>query len=92
MQSFLQLFEGYFSNTNAFPFSFSLQKSSNPSYLVTVPFRASDGVVAPERTELRLTAYDMRERLTSTCAQLGRAAVSLGRIRDEGEGEFHKSF
>ena len=45
-----------------------MQKSSNPTYLRTVAFRSSEGI--SERTEVRVTAYDLRERFTSTCSQV----------------------
>ncbi len=60
-----------------------MQKSSNPSYLRTVTLRASEGMT--DSTELRLTAYDLRERLTSTCAQLGRAQVTVEHLKTEGK-------
>lgn len=60
------------------------QKSSNPSYLRTVSFRSSDGL-SLEKTEVRITAYDFREKLTATCIQLGKAAISLEELKSQGE-------
>ena len=51
-------------------------------YLRTVTFRASEGVC--DRSEVRVTAYDTRERITATATQMGRAAITLEQLRSEG--------
>ncbi|XP_063239425.1 inositol polyphosphate-4-phosphatase type I A isoform X2 [Bacillus rossius redtenbacheri] len=59
-----------------------VQRSSNPSFLSTVSFRASDGLGADSR--LRVTALDVRERVSRTAAPVGSAAVALGAVLDAG--------
>lgn len=52
-----------------------LQRSSNPCFLVTVTFRASD--VLDNETRVRVTAYDVRESVSHTALPLGCALISL---------------
>lgn len=56
-------------------FSFCFQRSSNPSFLVTVTFRASDAL--DNETRVRVTAYDVRESVSHTALPLGCALISL---------------
>jgi inositol polyphosphate-4-phosphatase len=60
--------------------SFTLQRSSNPQFLCTIVFRASDGLTA--NTMIRFTAYDVREKVSQTAVPLGFAEISLGVIQD----------
>lgn len=57
-----------------------LQKSSNPSFLNTISFRASDGLNGASK--VRLTAYDVREPVSQTATPLGSACISLGTLQD----------
>jgi inositol polyphosphate-4-phosphatase len=61
-------------------FLFSPQRSSNPQFLCTIVFRASDGLNA--NTMIRFTAYDVREKVSQTAVPLGFAEISLGVIQD----------
>lgn len=56
------------------------QKSSNPQFLCTIVFRASDGLNS--KTAVRFTAYDVREKVSQTAVPLGFAEISLGVIQD----------
>lgn len=55
------------------------QRSSNPIFLATITFRASDGIT--ECSEVRFTVYDVRERLTSTALVIGQLSCVLGSIK-----------
>lgn len=61
-----------------------VEKSSNPAYMRTLPFRASDGICA-DRTRIRVVAYDFRERLTATRTMLGKADVDVREMLEAGE-------
>lgn len=63
--------------------SFSLclfQQSSNPNFLTTVSFRASDGLTT--ETKIRITAYDVRERVSQTATPIGSAIVTFSTVQD----------
>ncbi|KAL0280261.1 UNVERIFIED_CONTAM: hypothetical protein PYX00_001605 [Menopon gallinae] len=57
-----------------------IARSSNPCFLSTVSFRHSDGLT-PE-TRVRLTALDVRERVSHTSAPLGQAVITLSSIQE----------
>ncbi|KAG5684624.1 hypothetical protein PVAND_013846 [Polypedilum vanderplanki] len=57
-----------------------IERSSNPQFLCTIVFRASDGLNA--KTMIRFTAYDVREKVSQTAVPLGFAEISLGVIQD----------
>lgn len=57
-----------------------MQKSSNPGFLSTVSFRASDGLTGESR--IRFTVFDVRERVSHTAIPLGTACVLLSAIQD----------
>lgn len=59
--------------------SFS-QRSSNPGFLTTVTFRTSDGLST--ETKVRISAYDVRERVSQTATPIGSAIVTLNTIQD----------
>ena len=54
--------------------------SSNPIFLTTVSFRGSDGI-SPE-TRIRLTAYDVRERVSQTATPVGSAVLTFNALQD----------
>lgn len=56
------------------------QRSSNPQFLCTIVFRASDGLNS--NSMIRFTAYDVREKVSQTAVPLGFAEISLGVIQD----------
>lgn len=56
------------------------QKSSNPQFLSTICFRASDGLCGDSR--LRFTVFDVQERVSHTAVPLGSACVLLSAIQD----------
>jgi inositol polyphosphate-4-phosphatase len=56
------------------------QKSSNPGFLNTVTFRASDGLNG--ETRVRLTAYDVREHVSQTATPIGSSVVTLGAVQE----------
>lgn len=58
----------------------SFQRSSNPSFLTTVSFRASDGLTT--ETKIRITAYDIRERVSQTATSIGSAIVTFNTVQD----------
>lgn len=60
--------------------NFPFQRSSNPVFLSTVSFRASDGLT-PD-TRVRLSAFDVRERVSHTAAPLGQAIITLSSIQE----------
>ncbi|XP_076286111.1 inositol polyphosphate-4-phosphatase type I A isoform X2 [Lasioglossum baleicum] len=57
-----------------------MERSSNPGFLTTVSFRASDGLNADTKT--RITAYDVRERVSQTATPIGSVIVTLNAIQD----------
>ncbi|XP_076650017.1 inositol polyphosphate-4-phosphatase type I A isoform X3 [Halictus rubicundus] len=57
-----------------------MERSSNPGFLTTVSFRASDGLNAD--TKARITAYDVRERVSQTATPIGSVIVTLNAIQD----------
>ncbi|KAK9744541.1 PH domain [Popillia japonica] len=57
-----------------------IEKSSNPGFLSTVSFRASDGLTGESR--IRFTVFDVRERVSHTAIPLGTACVLLSAIQD----------
>ncbi|KAF2894719.1 hypothetical protein ILUMI_11457 [Ignelater luminosus] len=57
-----------------------IERSSNPGFLSTVSFRASDGLSGESR--IRFTAFDVRERVSQTAIPLGSACVLLSAIQD----------
>lgn len=68
-----------YSSLFIFFFNFQ-QRSSNPQFLCTIVFRASDGLNAS--TMIRFTAYDIKEKVSQTAVPLGFAEISLGVIQD----------
>jgi inositol polyphosphate-4-phosphatase len=56
------------------------QRSSNPSFLNTVTFRASDGLST--ETRVRFTAYDMREHVSQTATPIGSSVVTLAAVQE----------
>lgn len=60
--------------------NFNFQRSSNPQFLCTIVFRASDGLNT--NSLVRFTAYDVREKVSQTAVPLGFAEISLGVIQD----------
>ncbi|KAJ1524750.1 hypothetical protein ONE63_009629 [Megalurothrips usitatus] len=52
-----------------------VERSSNPCFLITVTFRASD--LLDSETRVRVTAYDVRESVSHTALPLGCALISL---------------
>ncbi|CAD1478010.1 unnamed protein product [Heterotrigona itama] len=57
-----------------------VERSSNPGFLTTVSFRASDGLTL--ETKVRITAYDVRERVSQTATPIGSAIVTLNAVQD----------
>ncbi|XP_021932968.1 type I inositol 3,4-bisphosphate 4-phosphatase isoform X2 [Zootermopsis nevadensis] len=57
-----------------------IERSSNPGFLNTVTFRASDGLSSD--TRVRLTAYDMREHVSQTATPIGSSVVTLGAVQE----------
>ncbi|XP_008208187.1 inositol polyphosphate-4-phosphatase type I A isoform X5 [Nasonia vitripennis] len=57
-----------------------VEKSSNPGFFTTVSFRASDGISAECR--LRITAYDVRERVSQTATPIGSAIMTFSAVQD----------
>ncbi|XP_075229404.1 inositol polyphosphate-4-phosphatase type I A isoform X2 [Lycorma delicatula] len=56
------------------------ERSSNPSFLNTVSFRASDGLTGNSR--IRLTAYDVCEPVSQTATPIGSATVTLAALQE----------
>ena len=56
-----------------------IQRSSNPVFLTTVSFRASDGL--SESSEARFTVYEVRERTTHTQTVVGQLTVELASLK-----------
>ncbi|XP_018570173.1 type I inositol 3,4-bisphosphate 4-phosphatase isoform X2 [Anoplophora glabripennis] len=57
-----------------------IERCSNPGFLSTISFRASDGLSGD--TRVRFTVYDVRERVSHTAIPLGSACVLLSAIQD----------
>ncbi|XP_054012614.1 inositol polyphosphate-4-phosphatase type I A isoform X1 [Hylaeus anthracinus] len=57
-----------------------VERSSNPGFLTTVSFRASDGLTTG--TKARITAYDVRERVSQTATPIGSVIVTLSAVQD----------
>ncbi|KAJ3662062.1 hypothetical protein Zmor_006427 [Zophobas morio] len=57
-----------------------IEKSSNPGFLNTISFRASDGLTCDSR--IRFTVFDVRERVSHTAVPIGSACVLLSAIQD----------
>ena len=60
-----------------------VERSSNPSFLRTTVFRKSDGIDV-NLAELRISAYDLRERFTATSTLLGTSNVSMADLKKTG--------
>uniref|UniRef100_A0A1B0CWN1 PH domain-containing protein n=1 Tax=Lutzomyia longipalpis TaxID=7200 RepID=A0A1B0CWN1_LUTLO len=52
----------------------------NPQFMCTITFRASDGLNSS--SQIRFTAYDVREKVSQTAVPLGTAEIALGVIQD----------
>lgn len=57
-----------------------VERSSNPNFLTTVSFRASDGLTT--ETKIRITAYDVREKVSQTATPIGSAIVIFNTVQD----------
>ncbi|XP_014208606.1 type I inositol 3,4-bisphosphate 4-phosphatase isoform X3 [Copidosoma floridanum] len=57
-----------------------VERSSNPGFLTTVSFRASDGLTA--ECKLKITAYDVRERVSQTATPIGSAVMTFNAVQD----------
>ncbi|XP_067004000.2 inositol polyphosphate-4-phosphatase type I A [Anabrus simplex] len=57
-----------------------VERSSNPVFLNTVSFRASDGLSS--ETRVRLTAFDVREHVSQTATPIGSSVVTLGAFQE----------
>ncbi|XP_052873427.1 inositol polyphosphate-4-phosphatase type I A [Anopheles cruzii] len=57
-----------------------IERSSNPQFICTIAFRACDGLHA--ESQIRFTAYDVREKVTQTAVPIGWAEIALGVIAD----------
>ncbi|KAJ8668424.1 hypothetical protein QAD02_010087 [Eretmocerus hayati] len=57
-----------------------VERSSNPGFLTTVSFRASDGI-GPE-CRLKITAYDVREKVSQTATPIGSAVMNFSAVQD----------
>ncbi|XP_029163498.1 type I inositol 3,4-bisphosphate 4-phosphatase isoform X3 [Nylanderia fulva] len=57
-----------------------VERSSNPNFLTTVSFRASDGLTT--ETRIRITAFDVRERVSQTATPIGSAIVTFSTVQD----------
>ncbi|KAL6445199.1 hypothetical protein ACFW04_002226 [Cataglyphis niger] len=57
-----------------------VERSSNPNFLTTISFRASDGLTT--ETKIRITAYDVRERVSQTATPIGSAIVMFNTVQD----------
>lgn len=56
------------------------QRSSNPNFLTTVSFRTSDGLTT--ETKIKITAYDVRERVSQTVTPIGSVIVTFNIVQD----------
>ncbi|KFB39647.1 AGAP000124-PA-like protein [Anopheles sinensis] len=57
-----------------------IERCSNPQFICTIAFRACDGLHAS--SQIRFTAYDVREKVTQTAVPIGWAEIALGVIVD----------
>ncbi|XP_043471404.1 inositol polyphosphate-4-phosphatase type I A isoform X2 [Leptopilina heterotoma] len=57
-----------------------VERSSNPGFLTTVCFRASDGLNMDSR--VRITSFDVRERVSQTATPIGSAVMMFSTIQD----------
>uniref|UniRef100_A0A6P7FSH5 phosphatidylinositol-3,4-bisphosphate 4-phosphatase n=1 Tax=Diabrotica virgifera virgifera TaxID=50390 RepID=A0A6P7FSH5_DIAVI len=57
-----------------------IERCSNPIFLSTVSFRASDGL--SRDTRVRFTVFDVRERVSDTAVPLGSACILLSVMQD----------
>uniref|UniRef100_A0AAG5DV14 phosphatidylinositol-3,4-bisphosphate 4-phosphatase n=1 Tax=Anopheles atroparvus TaxID=41427 RepID=A0AAG5DV14_ANOAO len=57
-----------------------IERCSNPQFICTIAFRACDGLHAS--SQIRFTAYDVREKVTQTAVPIGWAEIALGVIAD----------
>lgn len=57
-----------------------VDRSSNPQYFCTFQFRHGDGLNA--NTKLRLTAFDVREKISKTAVPIGYAEMQLAQIQE----------
>jgi hypothetical protein len=57
-----------------------VERSSNPGFLTTISFRESDGISTNCR--IRITAYDVRERVSQTATPIGSANVTFSAVQD----------
>ncbi|XP_044014842.1 inositol polyphosphate-4-phosphatase type I A isoform X2 [Aphidius gifuensis] len=57
-----------------------IESSSNPGFLITVSFRSSDGLNT--NSKIRITAYDVRERVSQTATPMGSAKIIFSSIQD----------
>ncbi|XP_073974232.1 inositol polyphosphate-4-phosphatase type I A isoform X1 [Rhodnius prolixus] len=57
-----------------------VQKSSNPSFLTTISFRASDGLNS--ESKIKFTAFDMKETVSHTATPMGSAYVTLSSLQE----------
>lgn len=83
IETFFLFFLQYFTVVHTFIIIIlflTFQKSSNPSFLCTISFRASDGLT--NETKIRFTVFDVRERVSHTATPLGSACILLGAIQD----------
>lgn len=66
---------------------YAFQRSSNPGFLTTVSFRASDGLNMDSR--VRITAFDVRERVSQTATPIGSAVMMFSAIQDTPRRDFY---
>lgn len=57
-----------------------IERCSNPQFICTITFRSGDGLNA--KSQIRFTAYDVREKVTQTAVPIGWAEVALGVITE----------
>lgn len=57
-----------------------IERSSNPQFLCTFQFRHGDTLNS--NTRLRLTAFDVREKISKTAVPIGYAEIQLGQIQE----------
>jgi hypothetical protein len=60
------------------------QKSSNPTFLRS--FLVSDRIGVGDDTQLRISAYDFRDRFTATRTLLGSACITVADLKEQGAG------
>ncbi|XP_037028199.1 inositol polyphosphate-4-phosphatase type I A isoform X2 [Bradysia coprophila] len=57
-----------------------IERSSNPQFLCTIPFRSCDGLHS--KSMIRFSVYDVREKVSQTAVPIGSAEIELGVIQD----------